>query len=683
MHLRHHLWQRETKMDRFAATHHENLARNISSLPCVGGKASPAEAPKFLSSGLKPAIPTTLVTQLKKVVQQVMQYLGVVKLCDNSDSPPKLKTLKTAAYILALPTSKQLCLITSSGSDSVGHLHAYKPITQTLDRYNQNLKKLNELAHSTKNLEKTQKKLKVKIDDARLRLGSASPELENKLNQLCIKIQLGNQKLASLQSALRNDLELLDVQLVKAIETPGSGHVGILTALHNGLRDVETLRGLRTDWRYWEMLGVSPAEYDDVAANPTPIQAWLDLRFSAKEALSFRNAGFNDPTKVTYLKGTGVTGPIAKQMHAAGYTREFFSQEVDDKGHQVSAASYGFTLGMHHDAWAENDAIQIGSGSFNAPMGGYYRDTSAGPTSLQVFKKDRYVTLYATDPTDDSPIPLQPGQAFPNPYDNGLAVFQNNKLVSVEDQRTPRIGLRNVLASQLAQALGLTVIVQSEFSARSVPLTREEIDSISHGVQPVETFSFGISMQGVEGVYGFVNGVDVLPTDLTIRTTMIEQLIDLQLFDAVAGQGDRHVGNIMVDKDGRVFGIDNDQCFPDLNADDPEVLAIDYDRLESGTRGALLPRIITKEQRQKWLAMDEKTVIKALRMATEKQRDAAVARFRKVQAHIRGLADDQVVDRSALTNDTVTKVFQGRAQFATPLGRTGTADASYFGRYLG
>lgn len=670
-------------MDRFAATHHENLARSISSTPWADGKANPAAAPKFLSPGLKPTIPTTLVTQLKRAVQQVMQYLGVVKLCDDSNSPPKLKTLKTAAYLLALPTSKQLCLITKSGSDSVGHLRAYKPIKKTLDRYNQNQRKLNESARLTKNLEETQKKLKEKIDDSRLRLGSASPKWENKLDQLCIKIQLGNKKLASLQSALRNDLELLDVQLVAAIKTPGSGHVGILTALHNGLRDAETLRGLRTDWRYWEMLGVSPAEYDDVAANPTPIQAWLDLRFSAKEALSFRNAGFNDPTKVTYLKGTGVTGPIAKQMHAAGYTREFFSQEVDDKGYQVSAASYGFTLGMHHDAWAENDATQIGSGSFNAPMGGYYRDTSAGPTSLQVFKKERYVTLYATDPTDDSPIPLQPGQAYPNPYDNGLMVFQVNKLVSAEDQRTPRIGLRNVLASQLAQALGLTVIVQSEFSARSVPLTKEEIDSISHGAHPVETFSFGISMQGVEGVYGFVNGMDVLPTNLEIRTTMIEQLIDLQLFDAVAGQGDRHVGNIMVDKDGRVFGIDNDQCFPDLNADDPDVLAIDYARLASGTRGALLPTIVTKEQRQKWLAMDEKTVINALRMATPKQRDAAVARFRKVQAHISGLADDQVVDRSALTSEAVTKAFQGRAKFATPLGRTGIADTSYFGRYLG
>ncbi len=669
-------------MDRFAATHHESLTRNDSPRPCVKGKAGAQAVPEPLSGKFKPTTPTTLLTQLKKAVQQVMQYLGVVKLCDNSDIPPKLETLKTTAYILSLPTSKQLCLVTSSGPNSTAPLRAYKPVNETLDRYNKNLRKLNKLASFTEYLEKTQKELKAEINDKRLRFGSAGSKLENKSNELSKKIQAAKQELASIQSTLHNDLELLDAHLIAAIKTPGSGHVGALTALRNGLRNAETLRGLRTDWRYWEMLGVSPAEYDDVAANPSSIQAWLDLRFSAKEALSFRNAGFTDPTKVTYLRGTGVTGPIAKQMHASGYTREFFPQEVDDKGHQVSAAAHGFTLGMHHDAWAENDAVQIGSGSFNAPMGGFYRDTSAGPTSLQVFKKDRYVTLYATDPTDDSPISLQPGQVHPTREDNGLAVFELNKLVSDEDQRFPRIGLRNVLASQLAQALGLTVIVHSEFSARSVPLTREEIGSISHGVPPVETFSFGITMQGVEGVYGFVNDVDVLPTDVEIRTTMIEQLIDLQLFDAVAGQGDRHMGNIMVDKDGRVFGIDNDQCFPDLNADDPEVLALDYDRPQSGTRGALLPGIVTKEQREKWLAMDEKTVVKTLHIATQRQRDAAVARFRKVQAHIRGLPDEQIVDRSALTSNAVTKMLQGRAQFTTPLGKTGTGDTSYFGRYL-
>ena len=611
-----------------------------------------------------------------------MQYLGMVKLCANSDSPPELKTLKTAAYTLALPTSKQLCLVTGSGSDSAGHLRAYKPVHETLDRYNKNVRKLNGLARLTENLETRQKKLAAKLIDERARLGAASSELESKSNQLCKKIQSCRQALMSSQSALRNDLELLDVQLAKACETPGSGHVGALTALRNGLRDAETLRGLRTDWRYWEMLGVSPAEYDDVAENSAPIQAWLDLRFSAKEALSFRNAGFTDPTKMTYLRGTGVTGPIAKQMHASGYTRAFFPQEVDENGHQISAATHGFTLGMHHDAWAENDAIQIGSGAFNAPMGSYYKDTSAGPTSLQVFKKERYVTLHATDPTDNSRITLQPGQVHPKPEDNGLAIFQTNKLVSTEDQRTPRIGLRNVLASQLAQALGLTVIVRSEFSARNVPLTREEIDSVSRGVPPVETFSFGISMQGVKGIYGWVDDEVILPTDLKIRTTMIEETIDLQLFDAVAGQGDRHLGNIMVDEKGHVFGIDNDQCFPDLNANNPEMLAMDYDRLQSGTRSALLPRIITKEQRGKWLAMDEKTVIKTLHMATQKQRDAAVARFRNVQAHIRGLPDEQIVERSALTNEPVTKMLRSRAQFVTPLGRTGTGDTSYFGRYF-
>lgn len=239
-----------------------------------------------------------------------------------------------------------------------------------------------------------------------------------------------------------------------------------------------------------------------------------------------------------------------------------------------------------------------------------------------------------------------------------------------------------MLASNLAQALGLTVIVRSEFSARSVPLTAEEIDAVRHGVAPVETFSFGISMQGVEGVYGYVNGKVVLPVAPETGITMIEELIDLQLFDSVAGQGDRHIGNIMVDKNGHVFGIDNDQCFPDQRADNPEILAANYDGFDTGARGSLLPVIITREQREKWLAMDKKTVIGALRMATQKQRNAALARFRKVQAHIRGLPDGRVVDRLTLNTGPVMAMLLKKSPFVTPLGHMATGDTSYFGRYL-
>lgn len=268
------------------------------------------------------------------------------------------------------------------------------------------------------------------------------------------------------------------------------------------------------------------------------------------------------------------------------------------------------------------------------------------------------------------------------PDDNGLAIFKFNGLVSTEDQRAPRIGLRNVLASQLAQALGLSIIVKSEFSARSVPLTAEEIASSAAGFAASQTFSFGISMQGVRAVYGCVDDVIKLPTESETLITMIEESIDLQLFDAVIGQGDRHSRNIMVDKSGHVYGIDNDQCFPDENANDPEILALDNDGIDTGKRGTLLPRIITTGQRDKWLAMDEKTVFKSLRMATQKQRDAAIARFRKVQAYVRSLPNEQLVDRTRLISEPVMKILRTPAEFVSPRGRKGTGDTSYFGRYF-
>jgi hypothetical protein len=163
---------------------------------------------------------------------------------------------------------------------------------------------------------------------------------------------------------------------------------------------------------------------------------------------------------------------------------------------------------------------------------------------------------------------------------------------------------------------------------------------------------------------------------------MIEELIDLQLFDAVIGQVDRHIGNIMVDENGHVFGIDNDQCLPDRNADHPEVLASDYQAENSFKSGTLLPVIITTTQKDKWLAMNEETVVKALRLATKDQRNAAIARFRIVQAHIRNLKDNQVVDRSTLLSDEVKDSFLTRAEVVPSAGPKMHCDTNYFGRYL-
>lgn len=506
----------------FALAHNYPDRSSIQRTPISAKAGSTSAAISSVDGSIKPAAPITLVTKVQRVVQQIMQYLGVVKVCANIDTPAEVEMLKTTAYVLTLPTSKQLRLIAGDTSDNGGPALAYKSVCQTLNNYNRHARKYNEVLHLTNKLDAGQKTLNTELENQRAQSWATGAGLKEKEQQLaqwnirccelrsilqnrtlkrdpdklkaelkqlkggiasetvavealrqkqktiesktriCIKQldvlhhkgKFAKNVLMSSQLALSDDIKVLDEQLAEALKTPGSGHAGALLALRNGLRDAETLRGLRTDWRYWEMLGVSPAEYDDVSANSAPIQAWLDLRFSAKEALSFKNAGYTDPTKLTYLRGTGATGPIAKQMHAFGYTRDFFPQEVDEKGHQVSAATYGFTLGMHHDAWAENDAVKIGSGACNAPMGGYYMDTAAGAASMQVFKKERFVTVNATDPTDNKPIPLQAGQEHAKPDCAVLPVFQKNELVSTEDLHAPRIWLAQCACLQFGAGAG-------------------------------------------------------------------------------------------------------------------------------------------------------------------------------------------------------------------------------------
>jgi hypothetical protein len=144
-------------------------------------------------------------------------------------------------------------------------------------------------------------------------------------------------------------------------------------------------------------------------------------------------------------------------------------------------------------------------------------------------------------------------------------------------------------------------------------------------------------------------------------------LSDLQLFDAISGQKDRHGGNIFIDKaTGQVTGIDDDLSFGRGMAPDEQVDP-------TGTKYAGLPDLVDRRTAEKILALEPDDLRKQLEAAgddnetlTEAEVDDAVTRLVNVKSYLRLLDDtDQLVTN---WNDATYE----KARKAT--------DASYLGR---
>jgi hypothetical protein len=64
--------------------------------------------------------------------------------------------------------------------------------------------------------------------------------------------------------------------------------------------------------------------------------------------------------------------------------------------------------------------------------------------------------------------------------------------------------------------------------------------------------------------------------------------------DHISGQADRNVKNILISSEGKVKGIDNDQCWPE-RVTDSNLLAIDVRNPKSGLRGTYFPDYVDHE----------------------------------------------------------------------------------------
>lgn len=130
---------------------------------------------------------------------------------------------------------------------------------------------------------------------------------------------------------------------------------------------------------------------------------------------------------------------------------------------------------------------------------------------------------------------------------------------------------RAVASSNLAKALGLDVIADEQFAevdgktgsvsadvGDATPLKKDVFEEEISKERAEPLIEMGHQIKKRDDKYFMHSGEDYQDVDYSRPETQ-RGLFDLQAFDAIVGQSDRHGGNIMVDnKSGKVTGIDND-----------------------------------------------------------------------------------------------------------------------------
>jgi len=129
---------------------------------------------------------------------------------------------------------------------------------------------------------------------------------------------------------------------------------------------------------------------------------------------------------------------------------------------------------------------------------------------------------------------------------------------------------------------------------------------------------------------------EVLPQDIEYQ----RQLVSLQLFDALAGQGDRHNQNWMriADRQGntvRIVGIDNDQSLG-RRPDDPDDLRKSSDNDPFGAlRGIGLPPVVDRQHYDAIMSLSPTQLRGATAgLITAEEQSAMVRRLRTIQGHL-------------------------------------------------
>lgn len=226
-------------------------------------------------------------------------------------------------------------------------------------------------------------------------------------------------------------------------------------------------------------------------------------------------------------------------------------------------------------------------------------------------------------------IALKKGETV-NPTTDLLGISDPQSLSDKLD-RNPNLIARQVISSRLDKAFGFNVLA-------------DEVFSITTGGDDI----IGISAEITDGIQLMQkrDGEEVFPRINFNNEKTLKGFSDLLVLDAITGQLDRHLGNIMITPDGRVKGIDNDMAFainkiiPDspfaleniFSVSNKNKLVFDIDRVHIDTARAVV-------------GMKAKTFSRILdglesdpeRVESEEAKDAAMTRFVAVQEKMKKL----------------------------------------------
>lgn len=196
------------------------------------------------------------------------------------------------------------------------------------------------------------------------------------------------------------------------------------------------------------------------------------------------------------------------------------------------------------------------------------------------------------------------------------------KLIGI-DLTNPNTAMRCLATYDIARKLGFDVIPPTELGIHKLPTGRVEL---------------GVVTAGAMGASG-----DDLPPEAFKMPQVRKKLTELQLLDALAGEGGRCPENyfVAVDADNEdvvfVAGIDNGRCWGTTK--DPSDVAYGIGKGELDLVGVYLPKVVDTDMIAAFANLTPETLADILSdMLTPQEIEAAQSRLDKIKLHLQELS---------------------------------------------